>query len=639
MKYILNAIFLFIISFTSLTTAYEQERIKSFDSRIVIQEDGSMLVTETIKVHSEGINIKHGIYRDFPTDYKDDYGNNIRIKFDVTDVLRDGSSEDYHTERLSNGIRVYFGSSDYLLPQGDYTYQITYKTDRQLGYFKDYDELYWNVTGNGWSFNIDKVSAEVILPEGIDFNKVNFFGFTGREGSKAEDYIGEITGNKQIKFRTTRKLFSNEGLTIVVQFPKGFVKEPEFQDKLNYFIDDNKSVIAIFIGIIVLLLFYLVVWIKVGKDPEKGVIFPLYETPANLSPASVRFINRMGFDNKAFATALIDLCVKGILKLEEDGKNYKVIKIKDVSDESVTKDEGKLLSKLGFVKGGYGKTLELEQENHQKIRSAITAFRSTLKNAYEKIYFITNRKYFISGIVISIIFLLISALYSNEDLLFMLIWNLFWAGGESTLLYTVFKSWRTALAGRVKGAALVSAIFITLFAIPFVGGLVLGMYFLSQAGSYLLIIGILLIMLINIVFHHLLKAPTRLGRKIMDQIEGFKMYLSVAEKDRLNQIKEPEKTPELFEKFLPYAIALDVENEWGNKFESVLDKAIMEERYSPNWYSGHYLSAVGAGGLASSIGSSLTSSISSSSTAPGSSSGGSGGSSGGGGGGGGGGGW
>ena len=639
MKFTLIPISLFIFFFTSLTNAYEQERIKSFDSRIVVQEDGSMLVTETIKVHSEGINIKHGIYRDFPTDYKDDYGNNFRIKFDVIDVLRDGSSEDYHTERLSNGIRVYFGKSNYLLPHGDYTYQITYKTDRELGYFKNYDELYWNVTGNGWDFNIDKVSAEVILPEGIDFNKVNFFGFTGREGSKAKDYIGEITGNKQIKFITTRRLFSKEGLTIVVQFPKGFVKEPDFQDKINYFIGDNKSVIAIFIGIIVLLLFYFVVWVKVGKDPEKGIIFPLYKTPSNLSPASVRFINRMGFDNKTFAAALIDLCVKGILKLEEDGKNYKVIKVKDVSTVSVTKDEVKLLSKLGFTTGGYGKTLELKQKNHQKIRSAITAFKGTLKNAYEKIYFITNRKYFVSGIIISLIFLLIAALFSNEDLLFMLIWNLIWSGGVSALLYTVFKSWRTALAGRVKGAALVSAIFITLFAIPFVGGLVLGMYFLSQAGSYLLIIGIVLIMLINIVFHHLLKAPTRLGRKIMDQIEGFKMYLSVAEKDRLNQIKEPEKTPELFEKFLPYAIALDVENEWGKKFESVLDKAIMEERYSPAWYSGNYLSVVGAGGLTESIGSSLTSSISSSSTAPGSSSGGSGGSSGGGGGGGGGGGW
>ena len=639
MKFTLIPISLFIFFFTSLTNAYEQERIKSFDSRIVVQEDGSMLVTETIKVHSEGINIKHGIYRDFPTDYKDDYGNNFRIKFDVIDVLRDGSSEDYHTERLSNGIRVYFGKSNYLLPHGDYTYQITYKTDRELGYFKNYDELYWNVTGNGWDFNIDKVSAEVILPEGIDFNKVNFFGFTGREGSKAKDYIGEITGNKQIKFITTRRLFSKEGLTIVVQFPKGFVKEPDFQDKINYFIGDNKSVIAIFIGIIVLLLFYFVVWVKVGKDPEKGIIFPLYKTPSNLSPASVRFINRMGFDNKTFAAALIDLCVKGILKLEEDGKNYKVIKVKDVSDANVTKDEVKILSKLGFTTGGNGKTLELKQKNHQKIRSAITAFKGTLKNAYEKIYFITNRKYFVSGIIISLIFLLIAALFSNEDLLFMLIWNLIWSGGVSALLYTVFKSWRTALAGRVKGAALVSAIFITLFAIPFVGGLVLGMYFLSQAGSYLLIIGIVLIMLINIVFHHLLKAPTRLGRKIMDQIEGFKMYLSVAEKDRLNQIKEPEKTPELFEKFLPYAIALDVENEWGKKFESVLDKAIMEERYSPAWYSGNYLSVVGAGGLTESIGSSLTSSISSSSTAPGSSSGGSGGSSGGGGGGGGGGGW
>ena len=157
-------------------------------------------------------------------------------------------------------------------------------------------------------------------------------------------------------------------------------------------------------------------------------------------------------------------------------------------------------------------------------------------------------------------------------------------------------------------------------------------------GSILLILGLVILVIVNIVFHHLLKAPTKLGREIMDRIEGFKMYLSTAEKERLNSIKEPEKTPELFEMFLPYAIALDVENEWGEKFADVLEKAGTD--YSPGWYNGASWSTLGAVGVASTLGSSLTSTISSSSTAPGSSSGsGGGGFSGGGGGGGGGGGW
>lgn len=157
----------------SLPNAQAQpERIISFDSKIKISEDGSMLVTEIIKVHAEGNKIKRGIYRDFPTDYKDKYGNNIRILFEVKEVLRDGLREPYHTERQSNGIRVYFGSSSYFLSPGDYTYAITYKTNRQIGYFEDNDELYWNVTGNGWDFDIERASATIFLPKGINRNNI-----------------------------------------------------------------------------------------------------------------------------------------------------------------------------------------------------------------------------------------------------------------------------------------------------------------------------------------------------------------------------------------------------------------------------------------------------------------------------------
>ena len=125
----------------------------------------------------------------------------------------------------------------------------------------------------------------------------------------------------------------------------------------------------------------------------------------------------------------------------------------------------------------------------------------------------------------------------------------------------------------------------------------------------------------------------------MDQVEGFKMYLAVAEKDRLNYVNPPLKTPELFEKYLPYALALDVEQAWAEQFSDILKEAAQgQEGYSPRWYSGTSWSTLGAGGFSTGLGSSFSSAISSSSVAPGSGGGG-GGSSGGGGGGGGGGGW
>jgi uncharacterized membrane protein len=142
-----------------------------------------------------------------------------------------------------------------------------------------------------------------------------------------------------------------------------------------------------------------------------------------------------------------------------------------------------------------------------------------------------------------------------------------------------------------------------------------------------------------------LKAPSRSGRKIMDNIEGFREYLSVAEEDRLNALNPPEKTPELFEKFLPYAVALDCQNAWAKKFAGVLAAAAAgATAATATWYVGNSDWANDPVSFADHLGSDLSSTIASSSTAPGSSGGGGGGSggggsSGGGGGGGGGGGW
>lgn len=621
-----------------------RERIISFDSEIIVNEDASMIVTEIIKVHSEGNKIKRGIYRDFPTEYEDDYGNNISIKFKVLEVLRDGVSEGYHTEGLSNGTRVYVGKSNVFLRQGDYTYTIKYITNRQIGYFDNFDELYWNVTGNGWDFIIERASAKVKLPGGIFNSDINTFGYTGGYGSRDKNFRVLKSGRGVIEFTTTQEIYPREGLTIVVQWPKGFVHEPTTSEKFSYFIEDNTSIIVGLIGAILILFYYLFVWHRVGVDPKKGVIIPLYEPPKDLSPAAVRFIYEMGFDDKVFSAAVIDLAVKGYITIDEDDKGDYTL-ISNGSTKNISPEEKKILSKLKFITAsGDSKTkqqIELKQKNHKKIKNTINAAKASLKNSFEKMYFITNKKYFIVGLILSVLVLIITALFGSFEQIFGLIWISIWSIGVAVLMFTVFKAWRGVIHKRkARAAGIGGAIFITMFSIPFVIGEFVGFFLLSETGSLLVILVIGLLALINIFFYHLLKAPTLLGRKIMDGIEGFKMYLSTAEQDRLESYS-PVKTPELFEKFLPYALALNVENEWSEKFSDVLSAAGESgNEYSPGWYTGTMWSTVGAAGFTSSLSSGFSSAISSSSTAPGSSSGGGGGGfSGGGGGGGGGGGW
>jgi uncharacterized membrane protein YgcG len=617
------------------------ERIISFDSEITINEDASMIVIEKIKVYAAGQKIQRGIYRDFPTKYKDQYGNNVFITFEILEISRDGNSEDYHTEDVSNGIRVYFGRSDYFLPFGEYNYSIKYKTNRQIGYFEKFDELYWNVTGNGWDFLIEKVTTTVNLPAPVSGDDLKLYAYTGYGGFTGSDYNYKVISSDRIVFTTTNMLNPNEGLTISIQWPKGLVYEPTQTERVGYFIQDNLQIVLGLIGIVGLIFYYLIIWLRVGKDPAKGLIIPLYEPPNNMSPASVRFVSEMGYDNKIFTSTIVSLAVKGYLKIEEEGSDYRLIKVAG-SKKTLSNDEQAVFYKLGFKNDGGRQILELEQKNHSILRGAIKALKSSLKNSYESNYFLTNKKYFFIGLAISILILLISIIGGSGEQVFILIWISFWSMGVAALMFAVFNAWKGALSkGRGKVTAVGGAIFITLFSIPFLIGEIVGFYFLAEVSSPLMIFVIAIIALVNIIFYNLLKAPTLLGRKIMDKIDGFKMYLGVAEKDRLYSVKEPDRTPELFESFLPYALALNVENEWAERFSDILSSIDKESTsYNPGWYTGAAWSTLGATGFASSLSGSLSSTISSSSTAPGSSSGGGGGgSSGGGGGGGGGGGW
>jgi uncharacterized membrane protein YgcG len=625
-----------ILGLLAATPALAQsERILNFKSVIVVNPDASLTVTEDITVRATGREIKRGIIRDFPTTYKDRLGNTVTVGFEVARILRDGRPEPYRIEPVANGVKIYLGQKDVFLRAGVYTYSITYRADRELGFFKDFDELYWNVTGNGWTFPIDRAEAIIELPPGAKI--LRYAGYTGYQGAQGHDFAAQ-PGDRDIVFRTTRGLDPKEGLTVAVAWPKGVVREPSDRERLGFFLQDNVTLAIGLIWLALLLGFYLWAWSRVGRDPAPGVIIPLFTPPKNFSPAGVRFLSRMGYDDKAFAAAVVDLAVKGAVLIKEDDGDYTLIS-QDTTKEELSRGEYLVRAQLFSGSG----SIKLENENHTRIKAAIEALKINLKTEIAKIYFVTNSWYLWPGIGITLLgagFVILTA-RDKAAAGFGSIWLIAWTAACYFLLVNAYRQWQAVRGTGFRLGALIGALAASLFALPFFAGEIFGVILIAMAVSIPAAATLGLMAFLNPLFYHLLKAPTLSGRRIMDQIEGFKLYLSVAEKDRLNLLNPPEKTPALFEKYLPYALALDVENQWSEQFSQVLAQAGTEgQSYSPSWYSGRSWDSSHTSRFADSLGSSFAGAIASSSTAPGSSSGsGGGGSSGGGGGGGGGSGW
>ncbi len=626
------------------TPSYAQtERILDFHSDITLQDDSSLQVTETITVVAAGGLIRHGIFREFPTHYSDPFNNRYVVGFQMLSATRDSRDETFRVENYSNGVRIFLGDPNVMVSPGRHVYRLTYTTNRQLGFFSDHDELYWNATGLGWDFPIAHASATVHLLSAIPADQVTLTGFTGPQGSRES----ELTSSREadaFQFATTRPLGPRQGLSVLLSWPKGYVTPPTFSQKAEYFFRDNRDALLLATGLLVLLLYYLIAWAEVGRDPRPGVIMPLYEPPSTLSPAGMRYLVRMGFDDKTFAAAILDMAARGYLKIREEAGSY-LLSLTDKDERVLTPDEKQIASVLFQGR----KEIWLRQENHQVIQAAKLAVQKWLKNAENKVYFVTNSRYLLPPLLLSLAIVVVYLLAQGGPQRFiggfLCFWLTFWSIGVAALLRSVVRSWRAVYAGGQNSTGKAgSAIFLTLFSIPFVFAELVVLGILMRTTAMSLVLFVIASGLLHILFLYLMKAPTIAGRRLLDQVEGFKMFLGEVDSDRLNRAPPPQQTPEVFEKLLPYALALDVEQDWANKFSGVLfaaGSAPSESStvYAKSFYFGASSAGLAGANFASAFSSALTSAISSSSSAPGSGGGGGSGGSGGGGGGGGGGGW
>lgn len=548
-----------------------EESINSFHSDIKVNVDNSIDVVEKI-VYNTGDIERHGIYRDIYPYSSAGY----KIGIENVSVI-DENGQEYIFELSNSGqnFRIKIGDPDKIF-SGYKTYIIKYHATKAIGQFKDFDEIYWNVTGNEWLIPIYETSASMVLPEGATLKQSACY--LGLKGSTEQCSIE----NDSYNFKSPRVLLSGEGFTVAVGFQKGIVSPYSDSDKVGNFFDKYLGWMIAGLLPILTLFFSLLYWYKKGRDPKgRGVIVPQYDVPDELTPMEVVGIVEEKLSTEDISAEIIYLATRGYLKIKQieeltlgifKSVDYELVKLKDFSD--VTNEFDKKL--LNGLFSGDSQSVKL----------------SDLKNVF----------------------------YKDADLVI-----------KAVLSSFLSKGYYKNLGGmRNRGGRLFLIIFMSIWASGFFGTLVGAIFF--NGNPFPLIVGIFLSFVIFGIISYFFPAKTEKGVATKEYLLGLKDYLRIAEKDRILFHNAPEKKPEVFEKLLPYAMVLGVANIWAKEFEGIYTTP-------PSWYSGAHNGAFNAIVFTNSLASFNSFASSSLGSSPSSSGSGGGGSSGGGGGGGGGGGW
>jgi len=644
MKWLLSLVSAVLFSLMLSNGSLAREEIRNYRADIEVRTNASIEVTETITVNAEGRDIRRGIYRDIPLRALDDWGLWSSNDFELVEVLHNGQSSPYHTELQGRFIRILIGDANTFIQRGEHTYTIRYVTTRQLRFFDGYDELYWNVTGNFWSFPILAAQAHVKLPDGARALKDQVTAYTGRFGAAGGNYMASGNGSSEVRFDLTRPLGPEEGMTIAVGFTKGVVT-PDVGGLFPAF-SDNAGIFLLILGWLGVPAYLLYAWNKVGRDPPSPPMIPLFHPPENLSPAALSYAHFNGFRSGKkgislpFIAALLSLGVKRFLRIEEDAHGTVTLLRGTAANQPnppvLPAGENALYS--GLLKDR--DQMVLDKRNGVSLQSASQKLRSVISSEYSGKYYNSNIGRFILGVLVAIA-TFVGGLVLQEPpdeglfyLIAVLITSLVGGG--------IFVAGRTLLQESANSGRFMGVVLTVVGA----GIFLLGVLLVAAASDliiYRLAAAVVIIgCVIMIMMTWLLGAPTAVGAKVLTDIKGFKLYLETAETNRLNMRDAPEMSEELFERFLPYAAGLGVEKPWSEAWAAQLARMAPDRQrdYQPQWYHGNSWSPGNIGAAAASSVAAVSAAMAASMPQPKSSSGSSGGgSSGGGGGGGGGGGW
>ncbi|MDP2586717.1 MAG: DUF2207 domain-containing protein [Candidatus Komeilibacteria bacterium] len=304
-----------------------EEYIDDFQAELKINQDNSVNVAETI-VYNFGDMQRHGIYRDLPYRYFA-RGGKFTVKVEVLGVT-DANNQpvNYQLKKQDGNIQIKIGDENVLV-SGRVTYKISYRLNRVINFFNDHDELYWNVTGNNWPVAIDRAGIVVKLPPGILASTLQTDCYTGLSGSTEQNcQVTNIT-NSQVGYSSFNTLLANEGLTVVLGWPKGILTAPSFFQQVGWVLKDNPLILLPLLVLVIMML----LWYFHGRDlGTKKTVIPFYEAPANLLPVEVGTLIDERVNLRDISSTFIHLAVRGYLKIKKlTGNDWELFKLKDFS--------------------------------------------------------------------------------------------------------------------------------------------------------------------------------------------------------------------------------------------------------------------------------------------------------------------
>lgn len=536
-----------------------EEVIQSFDVLIHVEPSGEVLVTERIAVMAEGKEVVRGIFRDIPTRYSLGYGMRRNTPLTLISALRDGQPENVAQLPLENAVRLRFGSASVVLEPGLYHYELTYRMDAQLLHHRSVDELYWNVTGNDWRMPIQRASVEVVLPDTAQIEATH--GYTGYRGMRGNNYeIVEQEANR-LRMVTNRELPPGQGFTVALAWQAGLVARPGWWAQVRDLYADNIRLILFMAAFAGLVLFYVMLWWTVGRGPAKGVIIPLFELGKGVSPIMAGYVWRRGVDMdkqgvRSLSIMFTDLAIRGLLRLERDSKGL-LLSRGEASQDELREEERRVLDAL-FVRGE--DSLLLQDRYEPRMGKALASLRQAFER-FEQANFDTHTgKWRVGAFFASIagVVLFFSGLDGYE-------------GSKTDALLTMLVA--TAMGIGVffslTSGAVAIGLFLGVFALvmlAIVGG---------QVGGGV-VLGCVLLTLVVLIARKTLRAPSNAGRRLLDELEGYRNYLSLAESETLATAgSAPVMSIALYERHLPYAMALGVEAQWTRRFTRELEKGAL----------------------------------------------------------------
>lgn len=496
------------------------------DYRLTTEDPQGLLhVKERIDLTFHDFN--HGILRALPETY-----NSQNLHSHVDSVTRaDGSKWKFTSSTQNSNLVLKIGDPNITLT-GQQTYVISYTMRNVVRFFDDHDELYWNVNGTQWQQPFEKVEATVKLPSQVKLQEGKLVCYTGAFTSSSK--ICDITANgNTVTTHTLQALGPYETLTYAIGFDKGVFRPATFWDWAK----ENVEWLVLAIGLPILTFIMATwYWFKRGRDPKgRGVIIPEYGPPKGLTPIESGVIVDFKTDNRDLTSIIIDLAVRGYIKIIETKKDRLIGKDKlDYSFEQTKTDttglrvfEKRLLEDLFKNVDPETNTVSVKDLRKQHFYLTATAIRKEVNDE-----------------------LVLFGYFANNPV-------------------KVF----------AKQAAIPSAIFILIA-------------LLGKALGYPLLVGLTVSLVIVALYIPLMTKRTAKGVEAKEYIEGLKLYMNTAEADRLKMLQgpnaryaedyhEPKKTVKLFEKLLPFAVAFGVEKEWAKQFEGIYTDP-------PDWYSGNW---------------------------------------------------